>query len=65
MRFFSILLDQGDNLMAAQPRLNSVIRALEEGKTPIATFGSPPSVEGAIALSTTAYDDAGKAGGRP
>ena len=42
--------------MAAQPRLNSVIRALEEGKTPIATFVSPPSVEGAIALSTTAYD---------
>jgi 4-hydroxy-2-oxoheptanedioate aldolase len=42
--------------MAAQPRLNSVIRALEEGKTPIATFVSPPSVEGAVALSTTAYD---------
>ena len=42
--------------MVAQPRLNSVIRALEEGKTAIATFVSPPSVEGAIALSTTTYD---------
>ena len=40
--------------MAAQPRLNSVIRALEEGQTAITTFVSPPSVEGAIALSTAA-----------
>lgn len=37
-------------------RLNGIIRALEEGKTPIATFVSPPSIEGAVALSTTAYD---------
>jgi 4-hydroxy-2-oxoheptanedioate aldolase len=42
--------------MAAQPRLNSVIRALEEGKTAMTTFVSPPSVDGAIALSMTAYD---------
>ena len=42
--------------MAAVPRLNGVIRALEEGQTPVTTFVSPPSVEGAIALSTTAYD---------
>jgi 4-hydroxy-2-oxoheptanedioate aldolase len=37
-------------------RLNGIIRLLEEGKTPIATFVSPPSVEGAVVLSTTAYD---------
>src|SRR5438045_2193965 len=42
--------------MPTELRLNSVIRALEDGKTPIATFVSPPSIEGAIALSTTAYD---------
>ena len=28
--------------MAAAPRLNGLIRVLEEGKTPIATFVSPP-----------------------
>lgn len=37
------------------PRLNSVIRALEQGDIPVTTF-SPPSVESAIALSTAAYD---------
>jgi len=42
--------------MAVVPRLNSVIRALEQGVTPIATFVSPPTVEGAIALSTASYD---------
>jgi 4-hydroxy-2-oxoheptanedioate aldolase len=42
--------------MAAPPRLNGIIRVLEEGKTPIATFVSPPSVEGAVVLSGTAYD---------
>jgi 4-hydroxy-2-oxoheptanedioate aldolase len=42
--------------MPALPRLNSVIRALEEGKTAITSFVSPPSIEAAIALSTTAYD---------
>ena len=42
--------------MAAPPRLNGIIRILEEGRTAIATFVSPPSVEGAVALSTSAYD---------
>lgn len=42
--------------MAVVPRLNSVIHALEQGVTPIATFVSPPTVEGAIALSTASYD---------
>jgi 4-hydroxy-2-oxoheptanedioate aldolase len=37
-------------------RLNGLIRALEHGHVPIATFVSPPSVEGAVALSATAYD---------
>jgi len=37
------------------PRLNGVIRALEEGKTTILAF-TPPDVEGAIALATSAYD---------
>jgi 4-hydroxy-2-oxoheptanedioate aldolase len=42
--------------MAAIPRLNNVIRALEEGEVAITTFVSPPTVESAIALSTTQYD---------
>jgi len=37
------------------PRLNNVIRVLEDGKIPIATF-SPPSVDSAVALSAAAYD---------
>ena len=41
--------------MAQPPRLNSVIRLLEEGRVPIATFSSP-TIESAVALSTTAYD---------
>ena len=41
--------------MPQTPRLNNVIRALEQGQVPVTTF-SPPSVETAIALSTTAYD---------
>ena len=36
-------------------RLNNVIRLLEEGKIPIAAF-SPPSIDSAIAMSTSAYD---------
>ena len=40
--------------MAATPRLNSVIKVLEQGGVPIATFVSPPTVEGALAVSTTA-----------
>jgi 4-hydroxy-2-oxoheptanedioate aldolase len=41
--------------MPELPRLNNVIRLLEEGKVPITTF-SPPSIDSAIALATTAYD---------
>jgi len=37
-------------------RLNSIIRALEQGEIPITAFLSPPTIENAIALSTTAYD---------
>jgi 4-hydroxy-2-oxoheptanedioate aldolase len=37
------------------PRLNSVIRALEQGTIPVTAF-SPPSVDRAIALSTASYD---------
>ena len=41
--------------MSQTPRLNSVIRALEQGQIPITTF-SPPSVDSAIALSAASYD---------
>jgi 4-hydroxy-2-oxoheptanedioate aldolase len=41
--------------MPQTPRLNSVIRALEQGQIPVTTF-SPPSVDSAIALATTSYD---------
>ena len=41
--------------MSQTPRLNSVIRALEQGQIPVTTF-SPPSVDSAIALSDAAYD---------
>ncbi|MBI3050576.1 MAG: aldolase [Acidobacteria bacterium] len=41
--------------MPQLPRLNNMIRALEEGRVPVATF-SPPSVDSAVALSTAAYD---------
>ena len=41
--------------MPELPRLNNVIRLLEEGKVPITTF-SPPSIDSAIALSSAAYD---------
>jgi 4-hydroxy-2-oxoheptanedioate aldolase len=41
--------------MAATPRLNTVIRALESGEIPVAVF-SPPTVESAIALSVARYD---------
>jgi 4-hydroxy-2-oxoheptanedioate aldolase len=44
--------------MAGIPRLNKVIAVLEQGQTAITTFVSPPSVDNAIALSTTAYDGA-------
>lgn len=38
------------------PRLNGIIRALEQGQVPIASFVSPPSIDGAVALSGAAYD---------
>lgn len=41
--------------MPQTPRLNNVIRVLEEGRIPVTTFSSP-SVESAIALSTASYD---------
>jgi 4-hydroxy-2-oxoheptanedioate aldolase len=41
--------------MAALPRLNTVIRALESGKIPVTVF-TPPTVDGAIALSVAPYD---------
>lgn len=41
--------------MSQTPRLNNVIRALEQGRIPITAF-SPPSVDSAIALSAAAYD---------
>ena len=40
----------------ALPRLNSVIRALEQGQVPVCAFVSPPTVEGAIAMATAGYD---------
>jgi 4-hydroxy-2-oxoheptanedioate aldolase len=42
--------------VAALPRLNNVIRALEHGHVPITAFVSPPTVEGAIAMATAGYD---------
>ena len=41
--------------MTEIPRLNGVIRALDQGKPAFATF-TPPDVENAIALATSAYD---------
>jgi 4-hydroxy-2-oxoheptanedioate aldolase len=41
--------------MSQPPRLNNVIGALEQGAIPITTF-APPSVDSAIALSTSSYD---------
>ncbi len=41
--------------MPQTPRLNNVIRVLEEGKIPIATF-SPLTADSAIALAAAAYD---------
>jgi 4-hydroxy-2-oxoheptanedioate aldolase len=42
--------------MTAIPRLNGIIRALEQGQVPITAFVSPPTVESAVALSAAAYD---------
>jgi 4-hydroxy-2-oxoheptanedioate aldolase len=41
--------------MPELPRLNTMIRALAEGRVPVATF-SPPTVDSAVALSTAGYD---------
>ncbi len=41
--------------MAALPRLNTVIRALENGEVPVSVF-APPTVDNAIALSVAPYD---------
>ena len=37
-------------------RLNGIVRALEQGEIPITAFLSPPTIESAIAIATTAYD---------
>lgn len=42
--------------MTAIPRLNTIIRALEQGQVAITTFVSPPTVDNAIAVSTAPYD---------
>jgi 4-hydroxy-2-oxoheptanedioate aldolase len=42
--------------MASIPRLNGVIRTLEQGQVPVLSFVSPPSVDNAIALSAQPYD---------
>ncbi len=42
--------------MAAIPRLNGLIRALEGGHAPVAAFVSPPTIDNAVTLSTLAYD---------
>jgi len=39
----------------ATPRLNTVIRALEDGEIPVTVF-APPTVESAVALSAAPYD---------
>jgi 4-hydroxy-2-oxoheptanedioate aldolase len=41
--------------MAALPRLNTVIRALEDGDVPIVVF-APPTIDNAVALSGAPYD---------
>ena len=41
--------------MAELPRLNGIVRALEQGR-PAFTCFSPPDVESAIALATSKYD---------
>lgn len=40
----------------AIPRLNNIIRVLEEGQVAITTFVSPPTVDNAIAVSAQPYD---------
>jgi 4-hydroxy-2-oxoheptanedioate aldolase len=42
--------------MPAIPRLNGVIRALEQGQVAITSFVSPPTVDNAIAVGAQPYD---------
>lgn len=42
--------------MAGIPRLNGVIRALEQGQVAITTFVSPPTIDNAVAVSSQPYD---------
>ena len=42
--------------MPTIPRLNGVIRLLEDGRVPITAFVSPPTAENAVTLATLAYD---------
>lgn len=42
--------------MNAIPRLNTIIRTLEEGGIAMTTFVSPPTVDNAIAVSAAPYD---------
>ena len=41
--------------MADTPRLNNIIRVLEQGRAPITAF-SPPTIESAVEFATTKYD---------
>jgi 4-hydroxy-2-oxoheptanedioate aldolase len=41
--------------MAVLPRLNAVIRALENGEVPVTAF-APPTIENAVAFSVAPYD---------
>ena len=41
--------------MAATPRLNKVIRALESGEIPVSVF-APPTIDSAVAFSAAPYD---------
>ena len=41
--------------MPDTPRLNNIIRLLEEGRAPITAF-SPPTIESAVEFATTKYD---------
>ena len=41
--------------MSSTPRLNGVIRALENGEIPVTVF-APPTVDSAVALSVAPYD---------
>ena len=42
--------------MSAIPRLNTVIRALEQGQVALTTFVSPPTIDNAIAVASAPYD---------